>query len=211
MDISLPSKTFSCIPRSYRNISYPPTPHLDEEPSQPTLQIMSYDLATIPTTPMLLTYGLQDKANKSRHIRVGPLEGVSGSAMIALRKEPHFISVLQTAEKEIRNAMECLLKSNEFRKRSSSTSSGEAVAEWVGGFEQEDTDEVILDNFESENSYLEVKVPTVRVSCSCLTGCYKSVAFAEHPAGRPWPKEWAVNAEHRSILVYENSHDNTCS
>jgi hypothetical protein len=149
---------------------------------------------------MVLTYDLQGKANKPRHIRVRPLEGIPGSAMTALRKEPHYISVLQAAEKEIRNAMECLLKANELRKRSSSISSGEVVAEWVGGFEKEDTDEVIPHDFESENSYFEVKMPTMRVGCSCLTGCYKSVVFAEDLASRPWPKGWAVNVEHRGIL-----------
>jgi hypothetical protein len=67
---------------------------------QSNLQIISYDLATIPTTPMMPTYDLQGKVNKPRHIHVSPLKSISGSAIIALRKEPHYISVLQAAEKE---------------------------------------------------------------------------------------------------------------
>lgn len=201
MDIPVSSGNSPCKPRLRRNISYPPTPLLDEESSRPTLQIISYDSATVPTTPMVLTYDLQGKANQSRHICFSPLIGVSGSAMIELRKEPRYVFSLQAAEKEIRNAMECLLMSIEFRKRSSSTSSGEVVAEWVRGLEKQDTDEVVMDDLESEISYFNAKMKTLRVGCSCLIGCYKSVAFAEDLASRPWPKEWAVNVEHRNIFA----------
>jgi hypothetical protein len=149
---------------------------------------------------MVLIYDLQDKASQSRHIRVSPLEGVPISAMVALRKEPHYISILQAAEEEIRNAMESLIKANEFRKRSSSTSSGEVVAEWAEGLGEEDTDEVVLQDFEGENSYFEMDMPIMRVGCSCLTGCYKSFVFAEDLANRPWPKEWVVTVEHFSIF-----------
>ncbi|CAN9173706.1 unnamed protein product [Alternaria alternata] len=201
MDIPASSENYPFKPRLRSNISYPPTPLLDEESSRPTLQIISYDSATVPITPMVLTYDLQGKAYLSRHIRFSPLIGVSGSAMIELRKEPHYVSNLQAAEKEIRNAMECLLMSIECRKRSSSTSSGEVVAEWVGGLEKQDTDEVVKDDFESKDSYFNAKMAALRVGCSCVIGCYKSVAFAEDLANRLWPKEWVVNVEHRSIFA----------
>ena len=148
----------------------------------------------------MLIYDLQNKFSQPRHIRVDPLEGVSRSAMVALRKEPHYISILQAAEKEIRNAMECLLSAKGVCKRSLSDSSGEVVAEWVGELGKGDTDEVVLHDFESEYDYFKEKIPTLRVGCSCLTGCYKSVAFAIDLASRPWPKEWVVYVEHRSIL-----------
>lgn len=157
---------------------------------------------------MVLNYDLQIKADQMRHIRASSSIGASRSSMVELQKESHYISCLQAAEKEVHSAMTHLLTAIACRERSLSTSSGGVVAEWVERLEKQDTDAVIMEDidsgislYEGTNSYFDAKVTALRVGCSCVSGCYKSIAFAEDLASRPWPREWVVKVEHRSISV----------
>jgi hypothetical protein len=114
-----------------RNNSPVPSPLLTPILRHPMLQIISYDRTTIPTTPLQLQYDLECNPNPSRHILVNPSIGLLKPTMLELRGEPHYVSQLLVAEKEIRTAMERLQRAVAFHTRSSSTSSGGVIANWV--------------------------------------------------------------------------------
>src|SRR5689334_6552644 len=120
-----PSSEKSCggAARLYRNSSFPPSPLLIPALRHPTLHIISYNHATILTTPPLLQYDLQSKTDRSRHICVNPSIGLPKSTKLELCGEPHYASQLLVAEKEIRNAMEHLQRPIVFHTHSSSNCS----------------------------------------------------------------------------------------
>jgi hypothetical protein len=207
-----------------RNSSPVPSPLLTPTLRQPMLQIISYDRTTIPKTPLLLQYDLQTNPNLSRHIRVNPSIGLSKSTMLELRGEPHYASQLLVAEKEIRAAMERLQRTTAFHTRSSSTSSGEVIANWVERLEDPDPDgdpgrtvmNRSVNEFDVEDDSVQPraypdsdegsnigggksKMPVLTVGCSCVNGCYKNVAFAEELASMQWPGNWAIDVEHRNV------------
>lgn len=224
MDIPLSSEKSPGGAHLCRNSSPPLTPLLHPILRQPTLHIISYDRAAIPTTPLLLQYDLQSQTDQSRHICANPSMGVSRSTMLKLRAEPNYASQLLAAEREIRNAMECLQRAIAFRTRSSSTSSGDVVADWVEGLEHHgvdgDPNGAVMNRFVDEfgvgdesvqrreypdldgDNYFsggKAEMPVLSVGCSCANGCHKSVAFAEELASKQWPGDWAVKVEHGNV------------
>ncbi|OAL57294.1 hypothetical protein IQ07DRAFT_594677 [Pyrenochaeta sp. DS3sAY3a] len=140
--------------------------------------------------------------------------------MRELRGEPHYASQLLVAEKEIRTAMRRLQRAIAFHTRSSSTSSGEVIANWVERLEDPDPDadprrvmNRFVNEFGVENGSVQpraypdsdegstiggskAEMPVLTVGCSCANSCHKSIAFAEELASMQWPGDWVVDVEH---------------
>ncbi|PVH90324.1 hypothetical protein DM02DRAFT_636899 [Periconia macrospinosa] len=190
------------------------SPHCPPAPRQQTLHIISYDHTTTPTAPLLLQYDLQSKIHQSHHIRLTASTSLSESTMLSLCKDPYYASQLLTAEKEIRSAMERLPKAMKIHTRCSSNSSGEVIAGWLDGLEDDGADGE-SDDFSVEDEPLplqgylesckrpyfgggEANMLVLRVGCSCANGCYKRIAFAAELARKQWPEGWTVRIEHRN-------------
>lgn len=146
--------------------------------------------------------------------------------MLELRGEPYYASQLLAAEKEIRAVMRRIQGIVAFRMRSSSTSSGEVVANWVEGLEDhssvdDDRETAVvnctMDELGAEDepvqpqksvdsgrvSYVDgvaAELSVLRVGCSCAVGCHKSITFAEDLANKHGPGGWAVKVDIRNAV-----------
>ncbi|KAH7116136.1 hypothetical protein B0J11DRAFT_584169 [Dendryphion nanum] len=183
-----------------RNISPPPSPRLTSNFRQPTLHIYSYDRSTIPEAPLHLNYDLQSKTSQLRHIRIDPALRLSNSTMLELRIDSHYASQLLRAEKEIRDAMERALRIVGSHTQSSSSSSGEVIAEWVDGLEDGGDDVDDESDTSGELDAEDASTRVLRVGCNCAHGYQKSVAFVEELASKEWPKGWLIQLEHRNLF-----------